>query len=191
RRRPHGGRRVRTAAAHPGAVMGLLAVCVACLVLAHFVSRTSSFYKTETQRAGARFETIDGLRGFLALGVFGEHAMSMRGLYSGGAWASGVPELYLRASMGGVGLFFMITAFLFWSRVLKSGATFDTRAFFVSRLRRLTPMYVVSVLMVLAVVAGASGFALQVAPRELVEELRPWLSFGFMPTGELNGVRDA
>jgi peptidoglycan/LPS O-acetylase OafA/YrhL len=57
--------------------------------------------------------------------------------------------------------------------------------------RRLTPMYAMSVLMVLAVVAGASGFALRVSPLELVHELRPWLSFGFMPTGDVNGVRDA
>jgi peptidoglycan/LPS O-acetylase OafA/YrhL len=52
-------------------------------------------------------------------------------------------------------------------------------------------MYLASVLMVLAVAAGASGFALHVSPLELFRELRAWFSFGFLPGGELNGVRDA
>jgi len=171
--------------------MGLLAVCAVCLLLAGIFSRWNGFYGEETAKPSGRYETIDGLRGFLALGVFGEHALSMRGLYAGGEWGAGVPEGYLRASSGGVALFFMITAFLFWGRVLKAGEGFDVRAFLASRVRRLTPMYLASVLMVLAVAAGASGFALHVPPVELFHELRAWFSFGFIPGGELNGVRDA
>src|ERR687898_120425 len=93
---------------------------------------------------------------------------------------------YGSAAHGGVALFFMITGFLFWLRVLRTGDAFDTRAFFVSRLRRLTPMYLMSVLMALAVVAAASGFVLRDGPAGLARDLRPWLSFGFMRTGELN-----
>jgi len=170
--------------------MGLLAVCAVCWLLAFCISK-SSFYKEQIEQAKSRFETIDGLRGFLALGVFGEHALSMRGLYAGGEWGAGVPEAYLRASSGAVALFFMITAFLFWGRVLKAGEGFDVRAFLASRVRRLTPMYLASVLMVLAVAAGASGFALHAPPLELFHQLRAWFSFGFIPGGELNGVRDA
>jgi peptidoglycan/LPS O-acetylase OafA/YrhL len=170
--------------------MGLLAVCAACLLLAFCFSKIP-FYRQQFEEAKGRYQSIDGLRGFLALGVFGEHAMSMYGLHAGGGWGDGVPEFYLRASQGGVALFFMITAFLFWGRVLKTGPAFDVRAFFTSRLRRLTPMYLCSVVMVLAVVVGASGFALRSGPAQLFHELLPWLSFGFMTTGELNGVRDA
>jgi len=171
--------------------MGLLAVCAVCLLFAGIVSRRSGFYREQTAKPSGRFESIDGLRGFLALGVFGEHALSMRGLYAGGEWGAGVPEPYLRASSGAVALFFMITAFLFWGRVLKAGEGFDARAFLASRVRRLTPMYLASVLMVLAVAAGASGFVPRVPPIELFHELRAWFSFGFLPGGELNGVRDA
>jgi peptidoglycan/LPS O-acetylase OafA/YrhL len=52
-------------------------------------------------------------------------------------------------------------------------------------------MYLASVLMVLAVVAVLSGFALRVEPSTLVRELRSWFSFGFMYAGELNGVKEA
>lgn len=77
--------------------MGLLAVCLACLLFAFCFSK-NAFYKKQIEEAKGRFETIDGLRGFLALGVFGEHAMSMYGLRAHGAWGADVPELYLRAS---------------------------------------------------------------------------------------------
>lgn len=168
-----------------------IAICALCLALAAGIARSSGFYRARLVQPGGRFDTVDGLRGFLALAVFGEHAASMQGLMTTGVWGEGVAPFYTSASKAGVSLFFMITAFLFWLRVLRSGASFDTRGFFLSRLRRLTPMYAFSVLMALAVVAAASGFSLRVEPAALLRELRPWLSFGFMTTGELNGVRDA
>lgn len=173
---------------NPGA---LFAICALCLLVAAGIGRRSGFYREQLAAQGGRFETIDGLRGFLALGVFGEHAMSMHSLLATGVWGAQVPPFFLRASSAGVALFFMITGFLFWLRVLRSGASFDARAFFASRIRRLTPMYAFSVLMALAVAAAASGFALREAPADLLRELRPWLSFGFLATGPLNGVQDA
>ena len=85
----------------------------------------------------------------------------------------------------------MITGFLFWLRVLRAGKGFDTRAFLLSRVRRLTPMYLMSVLMVLAVVAASTGFVLRTSPVAFIKELRPWLAFGLMDTGALNGLNEA
>lgn len=168
------------------------AVCALCLAIGAVVARSSAFYRERLAEAGAsRFEMIDGLRGFLALGVFGAHAVNMYTLHASGEWVSGMAPFYGTAARAGVAVFFMITGFLFWLRVLRSGDAFNTRAFFVSRLRRLTPMYLMSVLMVLAVVAAASGFVLRDGPAGLARDLRPWLSFGFMRTGELNGLGDA
>src|SRR5882672_1434109 len=118
------------------------AVCALCLLLAAGIGRSSAFYAEQLAAASGRFETIDGLRGFLALGVFGGHVVNMYVLRSAGTWgvANDSVSFYPRAAMAGVALFFMITAFLFWLRVLRSGAAFDVRAFLASRLRRLTPM---------------------------------------------------
>jgi hypothetical protein len=44
-----------------------------------------------------------------------------------------------------VALFFMITAFLFWGRVLDRGKTIDRTEFIVSRLYRLYPVYLLMV----------------------------------------------
>ncbi len=43
----------------------------------------------------------------------------------------------------------------------------------------------------LAVIAALSGFALNTDPLQLAREVRPWLSFGFLDTGAVNGVREA
>lgn len=169
------------------------AICALCLLIAAALAHTSDFYREQAaQGAASRFECIDGLRGFLALGVFASHAVRMYSLHATGEWSAGeLAGFHGKAASAGVALFFMITGFLFWLRVLRSGAGFDNRAFFISRLRRLTPMYAMSVLMVLVVVAAASGFVLRSEPGTLARELRPWLSFGFMDTGALNGFADA
>jgi peptidoglycan/LPS O-acetylase OafA/YrhL len=169
------------------------AICALCLLVGVALAQTSRFYRARLAEEAARFECIDGLRGFLALGVFAAHAVRMYELHATGAWSlpPGDAPFHTKAAAAGVALFFMITGFLFWLRVLRAGKGFDARAFFVSRLRRLTPMYAMSVLMVLAVAAAASGFTLQVGPAALARELRPWLSFGFMDTGALNGMGDA
>ena len=166
------------------------AICALCLLIGWALARTSAFYRAEADVPG-RFECIDGLRGFLALGVFAAHAVNMYTLYTMGRWATDVAPFHNKAALGGVALFFMITGFLFWLRVLRAGSGFDARAFFASRLRRLTPMYVMSTLFVLAVVGASTGFALNSSPAALLRELRPWLSFGFMDPGPLNGVQDA
>jgi peptidoglycan/LPS O-acetylase OafA/YrhL len=167
------------------------AICALCLAVASAIALASSFYRERLAEGGGRFEAIDGLRGFLALGVFGGHAVNMYTFHASGAWFADIAPFYSRAASAGVALFFMITGFLFWLRVLRSGAAFDSRAFFVSRLRRLVPMYAMSVLMVLAVVASLSGFGARVPGMQLLRELQPWLSFGFMETGGLNGVDEA
>src|SRR5205823_998855 len=91
----------------------------------------------------------------------------------------------------GVSLFFMITGFLFWGRVLRAGSALDIEALYVSRLRRIVPMYLVSVVLSLFVVAVLSGFSLHVSLVELLRELRSWFSFGFTYAGDINGVKDA
>jgi peptidoglycan/LPS O-acetylase OafA/YrhL len=85
----------------------------------------------------------------------------------------------------------MITGFLFWRRTLRANGSLDARALYISRIRRLVPMYAVSVAIVLAIIAVLSGFQLREPIVPLLKELRTWLSFGFMHTGDVNGVKDA
>src|SRR5215213_2016451 len=91
------------------------AICALCLLIAAALAQTSGFYRARLAEDAGRFECIDGLRGFLALGVFASHAVRMYVLHDTGEWslpAGGAP-FHSKAAAAGVALFFMITGFLF------------------------------------------------------------------------------
>ncbi len=168
-----------------------LALTALALAVAGAVASTSPWLaRLLAQQDAERHAPIDGLRGFLALGVFFTHVMTTRGAYAHGAWDASFAPFFATCGQAAVSLFFMITGYLFWRRALRPGAL-DARALFASRLRRLAPMYLVSVALVLLVAAAMSGFTLQEHPLVLAREVRAWLSFGFLHNGPLNGVADA
>ena len=169
-----------------------LIVTALCLALCAAVARLDPWYREHLRAMGTgRFESIDGLRGFLAIGVFFTHVMATYGYYAQGRWYSTFSPVYALMGQAGVSLFFMITGFLFWRRALRAKAGLDAPALYASRIRRLVPMYAVSVALVLLVVAVQSGFELREPVVPLLKELRTWLSFGFMSTSDINGVKDA
>lgn len=174
-----------------GSYLPFIAINLLCLGLAFAVLRGSRFYRERMHKAeSGRAEMIDGLRGFLALGVFFNHAVNNYYYNLDGVWTVGAAPFYEITGQVGVSLFFMITGFLFWGRVLRSQGALDVVPLYLSRIRRIVPMYLVSVLMVLAVVAALSGFSLRSEPLSLVKELRAWFSFGFMNFGGINGFAD-
>lgn len=177
--------------AHP---LAAVLVVLLCLAIAHCTASASPFFRRRLkEEEGGRFAGVDGLRGFLAMGVLFTHVINTWHFYTQGTWSDHSDNGLGSTGETGVALFFMITGFLFWRRVLRSPAdgALDTVALYRSRVRRIVPMYAASVLLVLAVVAVMSGFSLDSSPVQLLKELRPWLAFGFMDTGQINGVADA
>jgi len=68
---------------------------------------------------GGRISTLDGLRGFLALGVFFHHAAVYHEYLSDGRWQVPPSRFYTLVGQSSVAMFFMITGFLFWSRIIQ------------------------------------------------------------------------
>lgn len=168
------------------------AINLLCFAVAWFIARTSRFYVDQLEHiADGRASMIDGLRGWLALSVFFAHAIAMQSYFAEGNWHSAFAGVYGMAGEVGVSLFFMITGFLFWGRIRRSGGKLNVPALYVSRVRRIVPMYFVSVAMALVVVVFISGFTLQVEFQNLIRELRSWFSFGYLYAGNINGVKDA
>ena len=169
-----------------------VAINLVCFAVAWPIARSNRFYRAYLSALSeGRHQMLDGLRGWLAIGVFLSHVADSYFYYTQGEYGSpDAPFLTMTGDIG-VSLFFMITGFLFWGRVFRSKGALDVPAFYTSRLRRIVPMYLVSVLMVLAVVAVLSGFSLRVEPLNLVRELRSWFSFGFIRPGDVNGIKDA
>lgn len=165
-------------------------VTTLCLALGAAIVRESAWFRARlAEQSAHRYAALDGLRGFLALGVLFTHVMTTRGWYANGTWDASFAPFYVVTGQAGVSLFFVITGFLFWTRALQG--PIDARALYRSRLRRLTPMYLVSVALALAVIAALSGFTLDTDLVQLARDVRPWLSFGFLDTGPVNGVQEA
>ena len=164
------------------------AVTAILLLAGALLARVVPFYRGELagQDSGARAHAIDGLRGYLAFGVFFMHASITHAYYQTGIWEVPPSAFYTVIGQLGVATFFAITAFLFWSKLLRG--PLEPRSFFLGRIRRLAPMYFASILAVFAIVAVRTGFSLQVRLGDLATEVLAWLSFGFMIPPDINGL---
>lgn len=136
-----------------------------------------------------RYVSIDGLRGFLAFFVVIHHAGIWHGYLTTGIWRHPPSRLYEHLGQSSVALFFMITGFLFWRRLIDGARRpVDWVALYRSRFWRLVPLYVFAMLVLWTLVAIESDFALRVAPRQLVDELIAWMSFTALGMPTINGV---
>ena len=105
-----------------------------------------------------RYATIDGLRGYLAFFVFLHHGTIWYFYLRTGMWEAPPSNLYNQFGQSSVALFFMITGFLFWTKLLEAPhKPIDWGRLFVSRVLRLMPLYLCAMLLVLLTVAILSN----------------------------------
>ena len=149
------------------------------------------FFKSVLQReiSSSRFHAIDGLRGYLALGVLVHHVVINEQFYRTGSWDLTLSRLNTFLGRGSVAFFFMITAFLFWGRVIESGGGMDTLKFYASRVRRLVPMYLASAGFVIATAAALTHFRLSVPLADLAGQIASWLFFTIPGAPDINGLK--
>ena len=133
-----------------------------------------------------RNNQIDGMRGLLAIFVLIHHAIIWYGYLLSGIWKA--PEVNFATNLGQVGVtfFFMITGYLFYSKIRSSDQ--DWTRLYISRFLRLTPMFVVSFFLVLLVVGFKSGWKISVPPASLIESIMRWVPFTALGTPNINGV---
>lgn len=158
------------------------------LLLASGLVRYSAFHREQLSEAHTRYLALDGLRGFLALGVFFHHAVIFYFFYATGKWQIPPSTFYTLLGQIAVSLFFMITGFLFWSKAIAGKGRVSLTKLLKSRLRRLVPMYVVSVIIVFAVAYIVSGLILRSPFPALASQMATWMTFGFMDFPNVNGV---
>lgn len=117
----------------------------------------------------ARYEAVDGLRGFLALSVLIHHFAIWLPLAAGERpWMA--PEANALNQLGGasVGLFFIITGFVFSPRIQKGITGNNWIEIYIRRVFRIEPLVVFSAICVLAIAAGQTGKSvLDVAPHSM------------------------
>jgi peptidoglycan/LPS O-acetylase OafA/YrhL len=151
---------------------------------------TSRFSKKILLNEGGRHEAIDGLRGFLALGVFFHHALVNFSYQTSSVWRAPDEPFYVMTGQLGVGFFFMITAFLFWGRVLRSSSRIDWIDLYRSRVRRIVPMYVLSVALLILIALGKTGIGEGFRFGTVLKEIVKWFCFSFIGAPDINGLKD-
>lgn len=134
---------------------------------------------------GKRYENIDGLKGFLAIGVFISHAAIWRKYLATNIWQAPQSNLYSHLGETSVCFFFMITAFLFMSKLLNQ-TKIDWRDLFVSRLFRLVPMYLASVSVLIVLVFVMTEWQVNVTALRLVKNIFFWATFTIISAPEIN-----
>ncbi len=133
-----------------------------------------------------RYESLDGLRGFLAMGVFFHHAVIMHAWYVSGVW-SAPKGFYGYLGPDSVRFFFMITGFLFWTKAIHNGARIDALKLWRNRLLRIAPMCLFSILVMSLLAAVQSRFQLLVPVGRLIEGALACLTLGAV-TPTINGI---
>ena len=136
-----------------------------------------------------RFASIDGLRGFLAFFVFLHHSCIWYFYLRTGKWEVPPSNLYTHFGQSSVALFFMITGFLFFSKLI-DGRTkkVDWGRLFVSRFLRLVPLYFFAIFLLFLLVLILSHGALNETIPKLAMGMLRWLGFTILGSPNLNGV---
>ncbi|MDP3597446.1 MAG: acyltransferase, partial [Nitrospirota bacterium] len=138
-----------------------------------------------------RYASIDGLRGYLAFFVFLHHSCVWYFYLNTGRWELPPSNLYSHFGQSSVVLFFMITGFLFFSKLIAGRTSpVDWGKLFVSRFLRLTPLYVFVVLLLFVTVGYLSGGTANESTSKLMVGAVRWLGFTAFGGPNLNGVED-
>lgn len=125
-------------------ILPYLLIMAGLLLVAGWVLRLSPFFRNLLAADAAsarRHQTLDGLRGFLALGVVFSHATSYRQFFSTQKWDWPPSNFYTLAGEGSVLFFFMLTGYLFWSKAIAKRGMINPLALYRNRFWRIYPLY--------------------------------------------------
>lgn len=121
--------------------------------------------------------------------MFLHHGVIWHGYLRTGRWEAPSTNLFNQLGQASVSLFFMITAFLFVGKLLdKRDQAIDWTRLYVSRVMRLTPLYLIAVLGVVAMCGALTDWTLQTSLPTLARALLHWLFFTIGGAADLNGV---
>jgi peptidoglycan/LPS O-acetylase OafA/YrhL len=136
--------------------------------------------------ATGRFASIDGLRGYMAFFVFLHHSCIWFFFTHGYGWGHPPSWLYDQFGSTSVSMFFMITAFLFFNKLLQArGSHIDWLKLYIGRILRIVPLYLFAILVLFLIVGLLSGFRLRTSFSDLFLGILKWLAFIQTP---LNGL---
>ena len=131
---------------------------------------------------------LDGLRGYLAFGVFLHHAVIWYLFMHGAQWNLPAPGVFRQLGVYSVEFFFMITSFLFVGKILDGKKRpIDWLRLYVGRVLRIVPLYLLAILTMCVLIGIDTGWAANEPVGQLVKHVGQWLSFNFVRESNING----
>jgi peptidoglycan/LPS O-acetylase OafA/YrhL len=165
------------------AAFGIVIVIV-CVAATPLFRPADSPPGTQTNRVAV----LDGLRGFLALSVVLSHVAVYYNFLEHSVWLPPPTRFYGQLGQIGVAVFFMVTSFLFWGRLIRKQGRPGWVELYINRLFRIAPLYVFAISVMLLFVAVLTNFTLNVAWPELARQVAVWLlGLGYLPGVVVNG----
>lgn len=162
----------------------ILLIMVGCLGLPFPLFRK---IQVVHQHQDNRLYMIDGLRGYLAYLIVFLHATVWYNLvYTKefkGAAGSNIDLL----GTSGLCIFFMISAFLFWTRWLNHQGKIKVIPFYTKRFFRIAPIYYLCILCLFIAVMSKTSWHLDVPVLSFIKQIFAWLTFGLFSFPPING----
>jgi peptidoglycan/LPS O-acetylase OafA/YrhL len=175
------------------AVVGIVGALLARWLPARAAARAPEAAAPSAQ-APRRNVALQGFRGLLAFGVFMHHAFIWNRYGRGHAWYDA--DVWHQFGESRVVLFFMLTATLFYGRLLDArGGQMDWLKLYVTRLLRLGPAYWFAMLLMFAAVActtalhinGAGSAPFDYAWGEILGQCAVWMGFSMLGMPSIDG----
>lgn len=165
---------------------------VVLLTFLAFLSIRVTFLFDNRNPLPQRFSTINGLRGYLAFFVMLHHAGIWYVFAKTGSWASPESNLYKNLGQASVLMFFMITSFLFYDKLLDSRERkYNWRSFFIGRFFRIAPLYFSVLIFVFLIVAYLSNWKMVDSPQAILLSVVKWVLFTVPNAVPINGVGES
>lgn len=131
---------------------------------------------------------LDGLRGILASSVFFHHAYITYVYMQTGQWTTPASNFYGQLGPTAVTMFFFISGYLFWGKMLKNPASLRPARLWPNRVRRIIPGYWASIGAALLIIGVVSGFRLHQPLFKRGEIALQLLAVGFPWQPDVDGL---
>ncbi len=165
--------------------------CLLPIFVVLFISLVLINKIVKIENVTIKYPEIDGIRGYLAFFVFLHHSYIWYFFLRTNKWEEPKSNLYNLFGQASVALFFMITAFLFTNKLIQSKEKIlDWNKYLISRVYRLLPAYVFSIIFVFSIVLILSNFNIYNSITTIFYEVLNWIFFTFAGPLEINSIKN-
>ena len=152
-----------------------------------FLSVKFSNYIIKLNIENVKHPEIDGIRGYLGFFVFLHHSYIWKIYLKNNIWDHPKLNLFNHFGETSVVLFFIITSFLFVSKLINSkGKEFNWNKYIISRFYRLFPMYIFTICIVFIIVIYATNFEMKDSLLNIIKSVFSWVFFSVNGSVDIN-----